>query len=91
MRGASIQGATTTRGAKNSDVLRPGSVAIAIMLSPLATGLQTVAAKVTVLPLLLVVTLLWRRNVLASLSSEGLENNWIVNVVPSVLLRRAAR
>jgi hypothetical protein len=46
-------------------------------------GLKTVAAKVFVLPLVLVVTLLWRRNVLPSLS-EGLENNCIVNVVPGV-------
>jgi len=60
------------------------------MLSPLATRLQTDAAKETVLPLLLVVALLWRRNVLPS-SSEWFENNWIVNVVPGVLLRRAAR
>jgi hypothetical protein len=45
--------------------------------------LKTVAAKVPVLPLLLVLTLLSRRNVLTSLSA-GLDNNCIVNVVPGV-------
>jgi hypothetical protein len=59
---------------ENSEVLPPGSVAVAVVLSPSATGLKTVAAKVPLPPLALAVTLLWRRNVLPSLS-EGLENN----------------
>ena len=55
----------------------PGPVAVAVMVSPTATGLARVTGKVPVLPLELVLTLLSRMNVLPSLP-EGLEKNWMV-------------